>query len=126
VLDLVARWPGTAAVATTIVVLSHVPPQDLPPVPMFPYADKLIHAVEYLVLGVFLFRSLAHEFAGNPRLAAIITLAAGAAFGLLDEWHQAAVGRTADARDLAADAVGLLVGLGAVLLVRTWRRPHGD
>ena len=116
------RWPATIAVALIILALSHLPPSDLPHVPLFPHADKLVHLIEYLVLGALLFRSLCYDLSGNPVWATIIALPAGTLFGALDEWHQGFVGRTTDVWDLAVDVAGLSLGILIAALLNGLRR----
>ena len=123
---MMSRWPATAAVAATIVALSHVAPEDMPHAPLFLHADKVAHFVEYLALGALVFRSLLYELAGNLRLAAIITVSAGMLFGALDEWHQTFAGRTADLSDVLADIAGLACGTALVLIATRRRRAHAD
>ena len=107
-LALMSRWPATIFVAVVIVVLSELPARTFPSDPLIPHADKIVHFIEYLVLGLLLFRSLCHELSGNLRLAGIMTVLAGTLFGLGGEWRQSYVGRTADVWDLAADVAGLV------------------
>ena len=116
------RWPATIAVAAGIIALSHLPPSDLPHVPLFPHADKVIHLIEYFVLGALLFRSLRYDLSGNSIWAAIIALPAGTLFGALDEWHQGFVGRTTDVWDLAADVAGLSLGILTWILLNRLKR----
>jgi VanZ family protein len=117
-----SRWPATIAVAAGIIALSHLPPSDLPHVPLFPHADKVVHLIEYMTLGLLLFRSLRYDLSGNSIWAAIIAVPAGTLFGALDEWHQGFVGRTTDVWDLAADVAGLSLGILAWLLLNRLRR----
>ena len=71
---------------------------------------KLAHLVEYAVLGVLLARGL-------PELVAF---AAGAAYAVTDEIHQAFVpGREGALVDVGIDAVGVALGL---LVLRRARR----
>ena len=70
------------------------------------------------VLGALLFRSLRHELQARFWLVAMITLAAGTAFGAFDEWHQSFTGRTPEVWDIVADAAGLACGTLLVLLVQ--------
>jgi len=125
-LDAMSRWPATVLVASAIIVLSELPEPAFPRERLIPHADKVVHFIEYLTLGVLLFRSLCHEFSGNRRLAAIITVVAGTAFGLGEEWHQSFTGRTPDAWDLTADAVGLVCAVVCIKVVSRWRRKHVD
>jgi len=65
-------------------------------------SDKVAHAVAYAVLAGFLTLGT-----GRPALAVALSVA----YGVTDEIHQAFVpGRTPDVLDLAADAVGAMVG----------------
>lgn len=114
---MLSRWPATAAVAAAIVALSELPPSALPSAPPFPHADKLVHVIEYAVLGALLCRSLLHERSGHFGRAAIIAMSVGTLFGALDEWHQTFSGRCADVWDAVADVVGLALGVCLVALV---------
>lgn len=65
---------------------------------------KLAHAAEYAVLGLLLARAV----------AALPAFALGLAYAVTDEVHQHFVeGRQGAARDVAVDAVGLVLGLVA-------------
>ena len=121
-----SRWPATAVVASAIIALSELPPTAFPETPLFPHIDKAVHLVEYLALGALLFRSVLHEFSGNFRAAAIITVVAGTVFGALDEWHQAFAGRSPDGWDVVADVIGLAGGVACIALAKEWRRKHGE
>ena len=91
--------------------------------------DKIPHFTEYLTLGAALFRSVhrsvRHHLYAAPRLSAIITIACGTAYGILDEWHQSFTGRTPDAMDALVDFVGIVCGVLLIVSIRTWRRKHG-
>jgi VanZ family protein len=79
------------------------------------------HFVGYALLGALLLRALAHaRWSGVTRYTAILAWLGSVAYGITDEMHQAFVPtRTPALDDLAADAIGAAVGIGAVLL---WRR----
>ena len=79
------------------------------------------HFVGYALLGALLLRALAQAtWSGVTRYTAIVAWLCGIAYGISDELHQAFVPpRTPALDDLAADAIGAAVGIGAVLL---WRR----
>ncbi len=85
----------------------------------FPFRDKGVHATEYGVLGVFLAHALSGTFAGLTRARLWLwSVALTVLFGMSDEIHQAFVpGRSADVLDLAADAVGALLGATVRLFV---------
>jgi VanZ family protein len=77
--------------------------------------DTIPHLFVYLVLGLLLWRA--------TRRGVGSTLAVGWAYGLLDEVHQAFVpARSAEARDLLADAVGVALGLILALFLSRRRR----
>jgi VanZ family protein len=84
--------------------------------------DKVLHALEYAVLGALLARAAVGAGAGS-RGSVILAAAAGSGYGATDEWHQSFVpGRSCDPFDWMADTVGVLVGaVVAVLLLRTQR-----
>ena len=76
--------------------------------------DKLLHAIEYAVLGLLLARALrASGF--SPARAFLGALLVGSLYGASDELHQSFVpNRTCDPRDWAADTVGVALGAGAL------------
>jgi VanZ family protein len=80
-------------------------------------ADKLLHCVEYAVLGALTARALAAFGRGG-----VVPLAwlLAALYGVSDELHQSLVpGRSAEVLDAVAAAAGALLG---VLLFHAWRR----
>ena len=81
-------------------------------IPSFYGADKVLHGIEYAILGLLLARSI---FSSKPRfsnrslIVLIVTLAT--LYGISDEIHQAFVpGRTASFWDVLADGSGSLIG----------------
>lgn len=92
---------------------------DLDPLPGN-VLDKIIHFGVYAVLGALTARALAGGRLETPqwRHAALAVLLS-TLYGASDEWHQGFVpGRTPDAMDMAADALGAGAGAAAVLAVR--------
>jgi VanZ family protein len=84
-------------------------------------ADKLVHGLTYLVLGLLCGRALraATTLAKGRRVALAFLLTT--AYGVTDELHQLFTsGRSCDWHDVVADAVGGLLGavLAATLLER--------
>jgi VanZ family protein len=72
--------------------------------------DKLIHAVVYGVLGALVRVALGGTRL-RPGVALLVALAAAAIYGASDEFHQMYVpNREASSLDLAADAIGALLG----------------
>ncbi|MFZ1948257.1 MAG: VanZ family protein [bacterium] len=130
------RRPWLAAVvwAAAILGVSSMPVPPLGP-PLFPGCDKVLHFIEYSVLGTALrFWSERREAgrAGSrprgraggsaPRLSG--HLLAGIAFGAADEIHQRLIpGRTMSFWDFTADACGVLCGYFLVLRAARCRRP---
>lgn len=105
--------------AALILAVSTRPAADLPAVG-FPLADKLLHIAEYAVLAVLL--SLPLRELGGRAWAGV--LAAGLAFAALDEAVQSTVpGRSADPFDVAADALGILLGLAVAHALHARRVP---
>lgn len=98
-----------------IFVLSAQPADRLSQLPpLFPHADKVVHAVLYGVL-LWLFRS---TFASSVSSRCWVPASLGLTFGyaLIDEYHQSFVpGRSPDIADLVADLFGAV--LATVLLV---------
>jgi len=90
------------------------------PVALESGTDKIAHCLVYAVLGALLARG---------QVASGISVGAAATLGLLyaasDEWHQSFVpGRSADAADWIADAVGVVLGLTLYHRGRRrWARP---
>jgi VanZ family protein len=97
-------------------------PADMP--------DVAAHSLAYMGLGALLTRALAGGFpaivSGRVAAAAIVLTAA---YGVTDEVHQMFVpGRTAEIRDLYADAIGGSAGTGlcwacGILSLRLRQRP---
>ena len=105
--------------ALAIFIGSSVPGSEIPPLG-FSLSDKLIHFIEFGILGILLYRAFSRM--SRPYLLTVIT---GALYAASDEFHQLFVpGRQCDFWDFAADVCGiLLVGGIQVLFVR--RRAGG-
>ena len=118
----VLSWSLLAAYCLLIFVQSSFPSPDMGP--ELPGQDKLIHLAAYAVMGFLACRALATL----PRMPGTLVLfIAGflfaTLFGLSDEWHQSFVpGRSAEGWDLAADALGALLGA----LIHSWRRRNAS
>ena len=106
-------WAPVVLLLAGIFFLSSLPDIPAPPGGM---SDKGAHLLAYSVLGLFVARAL---MGGRPwHLAlptATIAVALTVAYGLSDELHQRFVpGRSPEWLDVAADAVGAVVGVGLV------------
>jgi VanZ family protein len=88
---------------------------SLPNVPLpSGFSDKVSHLIAYFGFGVVVVRAFAgglrRRFAWTVAVAAIVFCAA---YGASDEFHQVFVpGRSADIRDLFADAIGGALATG--------------
>lgn len=93
---------------------------DAPLVNEFPLRDKGIHFVEYAVLGFLVAHAALRTWPDRNAVRAVALGAlVAAAWGVLDELHQALVpGRTAELLDLLADTLGSVAGASFRLGVR--------
>ena len=120
-------WGPALLFASAIFVASSIPAPTLPKTLLFPGQDKVVHALEYAVLGYLLARALHLRAQSGPRLAVrLATVIAGTALGLLygisDELHQSFVpGRAVELADLAADLTGALLGSLTYRLLCNWQ-----
>jgi VanZ family protein len=109
-------WLAVLLYAGLIFALSSRTAAELPPGP-FPHVDKLVHFVEYAVLGALVAVALGGRLSAGW-IAVALVLCAG--YGASDEWHQRFVpGRDASIFDLVADTLGAAAGILAV--ARPWR-----
>jgi VanZ family protein len=96
------RWLGTVVWGAAILTVSSLPHPD-PGFRLFPGCDKILHFIEYSILGV----GLRYWSGGMKPLPPI----GGAGFAALDEFHQRYVpGRDASLWDWAADLAGVAIG----------------
>lgn len=101
-----------------ILLASSVPDVSTPGV--FFARDKLIHVVEYGVLGAFVAMALLESVSWRPLLRAVAAVAICAAVALLDETYQSTVpGRSAEVLDFLADGIGASVAQVFVLSSRS-------
>lgn len=84
----------------------------------FENADKAVHLILFLVLGVFIFNGLPWPIP--------ILIGFGSLYALSDEFHQRFVpGRTFDYYDLLFDVIGLTIGIFALSKLKTKRLRSG-
>lgn len=106
-------WVGLYA--ALIIGLSSVPGNIFPDLQILSY-DKLIHLVEYAILGYLLSWTVASRVAARSQIMLITLLLAGT-FGALDETYQLLIpGRDFSYGDWVADLLGILAGSGAYLV----------
>jgi VanZ family protein len=116
------KWWGPALVyAVVIFVCSSI---SDPPSPPGPVTDKDLHFALFAGLAVVVLRALTRGRWREVTTAATLqAVAITTAYGASDEWHQHFVpGRSADPRDLLADAIGAIVAVLIVWLVGRWAR----
>lgn len=78
------------------------------------HADKIVHVVEYAILGFLLARAMGKYtfFRQSMRVLAAVVLLVGVVYGISDEFHQMSVPhRTASFYDVIADSVGVFIGV---------------
>lgn len=98
------------------------------PIDRFPFRDKGLHLVEYLVLGFLVTHASLRTWPDRPRARiAAVALLVTCAWGVLDEIHQAFVpGRSTDLADVVADLMGALIGSTTRLGLSALRRALGS
>lgn len=111
-----ARWFWVPPLlwAAMLFVLSSRPGNDYPDV-TFPLADKLVHVALYAGLGFVCARAAQRGIPGSRHRVYWVAWVTAVLYGVADELHQRFVpGRSADWRDLIADAIGAAIGVALV------------
>ena len=113
-------WGAAVAYGAAIFILSSQPVPLPGEQALFLIGDKALHAAEYAGFAFLL--ALAISSSPSPRIsprAGAIAFAVAVLYAVSDEFHQTLVpGRDGNAIDLAADAVGAVLGAA---LVHAWR-----
>jgi VanZ family protein len=108
-------WLPVVAYMALIFYLSSLPHPDeqLPKILFEKLGDKLLHIIEYAVLGLLFYR--AFRRAAGPyaaEYAVVLAVAAASVYGATDELHQAYVPfRTSTWSDWIADTAGAVIGV---------------
>ena len=86
--------------------------------PVFPYSDKVYHAILYCGFGLLFVRAFrAHDAAWSWVRVLEVAILGGVVYGLTDEFHQIFVsGRSPELADVVTDGIGGLLG-GTLYLV---------
>ncbi|WP_319758007.1 antibiotic resistance protein VanZ [uncultured Sphaerochaeta sp.] len=137
-LQMIVRVTGTILsiiVVTLILVFSFMPKESYPEISWIPFADKGDHMAAYAALGFSLFFAfLRIPGSGKPHKrvavphstlhlsswsgsAVLVSLVIGTLLGIIVELLQPMFERSREWLDLAADFMGLVVGLAIALLV---------
>lgn len=117
-------WAPAVAFMALIFVVSSM---SAPPAPR-QVSDKLEHFLAYGLLALLVLRATAGgRWSGVSRSAIAAAWIVAVLYGASDEFHQSFVpGRSPDAADLVADALGAAAALGAAGafgIIRRSRRP---
>ena len=106
---LAFKLPAVAYMAV-IVGMSSIPGHDLPDLGLWSF-DKVVHAIEFGLLGILLYRAL--RFPRPVWRPYLLTLLIGIPFAALDEIHQLFVpGRFCDIYDFLMDVAGIVLFAG--------------
>lgn len=125
--QLLLHWAPLLFWAALIFWFSSQPAESLARYPKV--WDKLAHAVVFGILGLLAHRALRHGgpvFA--PKRALVWSVVLAALYGITDELHQAlepSGTRMASVADVAADAIGAMLGSGLYFLLGHWTGAHG-
>ena len=91
----------------SIILASSIPGSSISNLSFFS-VDKLLHIIEYFLLGFLLFNSLVSK----TNFPIILCLFLGGAFAVLDEVYQSTViGRVPSSFDVIADFIGLTLSI---------------
>jgi len=113
---IVRYWLPPVLYAAFIFFLSSLPGKDYP-YPFFS-VDKVVHLVEYAVLGYLLARAFGYNLSDKKSLF-IRAFSVSFLYGLSDEFHQWFVPyRVVSFMDMLANAAGSLLGIGIYIKQR--------
>ena len=106
---LLRYWLPPFLYAALIFFLSSIPGKEYP-YPFFS-ADKLVHVVEYAVLGYLVARAFGYDLHGS-KILFVRSLVVCVLYGVSDELHQWFVpNRVVSVMDLLADIAGSVLGI---------------
>ena len=118
--NVIVRWALVTLYAAGIIAVSSIPGDDLPRLGM---GDKLLHALAYGGLAVFVCRALRLQNpTWSPRRVVGIGVLAAVVYGCFDEGYQTFVNeRRSELSDVMADGIGaLLAGWGWSKAANPW------
>ena len=94
-----------------ILGVSSLPGENIPKSWLLSF-DKLIHLIEYFILGILLMKSMKNV---STKML-IVVIPFGIFFGIIDEYLQSFIsGRFSSALDVLADTIGVVIGSLLVL-----------
>ena len=89
-----------------ILGVSSLPGENIPKSWLLSF-DKLIHLIEYFILGILLMKSMKNV---STKML-IVVIPFGIFFGIIDEYLQSFIsGRFSSALDVLADTIGVVIG----------------
>jgi len=120
-----AAWLPVVLWAGVIFALSSISGTRLPAIDV-PQSDKIVHALLYGVLSGLLCRALDRSRTrGKARSHLLLAILIATAYGISDEIHQLwTPQRSADWRDVVADASGAALGVMSLVAMR-WMKFRG-
>lgn len=130
IIDSIPRLLCSLLTVSVILWLTLAPrPVGEMEVPLFPGADKLVHALMFGFLTWMLHIDTGKMTRRTPGAVATMMCAVAATlFGALTEWLQQSMqaGRTAEAADLMADAAGAALVCILILMLRFRKTASGS
>ena len=97
-----------------ILIGSSIPGKSVPTVFAFTW-DKLLHVIEYFVLGILGYRAYENRY----KYITIIISMFGIFFGCIDEiWQSFIPGRYPSYYDVIADGIGVILGVITIRMIK--------
>jgi CheY-like chemotaxis protein/VanZ family protein len=105
-------WIPVFLWAAVISCLSSIPAEYFPQIPV-QHVDKIVHFIEYTVLGWLLIRAFKHSRPGvGDVMLVAVSIILITAFAMSDEWHQTFLpGRVGDFSDVVLDTISSGIGI---------------
>lgn len=114
-------WILAVAYLALIFGISSIPQSTLSQT-AFKISDKMAHLAEYTGFGLLLTVAFRGSLRRAPRwVLMVVVVVVGASVGALDETYQLTVpGRERELLDWVADVVGVFIGTGLAMGLRSW------
>ena len=97
-----------------ILIGSSIPGKSVPTVFAFAW-DKLLHVIEYFILGILGYRAYENSY----KYITIIIPIFGIVFGCIDEiWQSFIPGRYPSYYDVIADGIGVILGVVTIHMIK--------
>jgi len=114
-------WILAVAYLALVFGISSIPQSTLSQA-VFKISDKMAHLAEYTGFGLLLTVAFRGSLRRAPRwVLMVVVVVVGASVGALDETYQLTVpGRERELLDWVADVVGVFIGAGLAMGLRSW------